>query len=236
MYIEHGNKIILISVIASLATAIVVALIFWFFTTNTEIPDVTGKSAELAKAILEAKGLRVYQEDSVYDPAIPEGSVVKQDRVPGERVRKGGLVKIILSKGPEQILVPYLIKVPLAEAQAQLEKLGLKMGRVTPAASESVATDCIISTFPAQNTAVPRGSSVDLVVSGGAVEVVMPRVTGRGLSSARDELEKLGLKVNVRYATSEDLDPGIVMRQNPEPNAKAKKGDTVDLWVSYEEE
>jgi serine/threonine-protein kinase len=236
MYIEHGNKIILISVIASLATAVVVGVIFWFLTTNTEIPDVTGKTSELAKAIFEAKGLRVYQEDAIFDLAIPEGCVVKQDRVPGERVRKGTLVKIILSKGPEQILVPYLIKVPLPEAQAQLEKMGLKMGRVTTTASDSVSTDCVVSTFPTQNTAVPRGSNVDVVVSGGAVEVVMPKVTGMGLSRAREALEKLELKVNVRYATSEDMDPGIVIRQNPEANGKAKKGDTVDLWVTYEEE
>jgi beta-lactam-binding protein with PASTA domain len=236
MYIEHGNKIIIISVIASLATALVVGLIFWFLTTNTEVPDVTGKTVELAKAIFEAKGLRVYQEDSVFDLSIPEGSVVKQDRVPGERVRKGTLVKIIISKGPEQILVPYLVKVPLAEAQAQLEKMGLKMGRVTTTSTDSVPTDCVVSTFPAQNTAVPRGSNIDVVVSGGALEVVMPKVTGMGKSRAQDMLEKLGLKVNVRYATNEDLDPGIVFRQNPEANAKAKKGDTVDLWVSYEEE
>jgi beta-lactam-binding protein with PASTA domain len=57
-----------------------------------------------------------------------------------------------------------------------------------------------------------------------------------GLSRAREALEKLELKVNVRYATSEDMDPGIVIRQNPEANGKAKKGDTVDLWVTYEEE
>lgn len=159
MYIEQGNKIILISVLASLATALVVALIFWFLTSNTDVPDVTGKTQELARAILEAKGLKVYQEDTVFDPTIQEGSVVKQDRVPGERVRKGTLVKIILSKGPEQIIVPYLVKVPLADAQAQLEKMGLKMGRVTTTTSDSVAADCVVSTFPAQSTTVPRGSA-----------------------------------------------------------------------------
>jgi beta-lactam-binding protein with PASTA domain len=235
MYVEQGNKIILISVIASLATALVVALIFWFLTSNVEVPDVTGKTQELAKAILEAKGLSVYREDTVFDQTIPEGSVVKQDRIPGERVRRGTLVKIILSKGPEQVIVPYLIKVPLAAAQTQLEKLGLKMGRVTTSASDSVPTDCVVSTFPAQNTTVPRGSNIDVVVSGGAVEVTMPKVIGMGLSRAKDTLTKLGLQVNVRYGTSEDYDPGIVFRQNPDADAKAKKGDTVDIWVSYEE-
>lgn len=75
-----------------------------------------------------------------------------------------------------------------------------------------------------------------MVVSGGAVEVTMPKVVGMGYSRAKDALEKLGLQVNPHYTSSAETDPGIVLRQSPESNAKAKKGDTVDLWVSYDEE
>lgn len=202
---------------------------------TTEVPDVTGKNIDLAKAILEAKGFKPYQEDAVFDQNIPEGCVVRQDRVPGENIVKGEIVKITVSKGLEQILVPYLNKVPLPEAQAQLEKLGLKMGRVTVAVSDSVATDCVISSFPVYNTAVPRGANVEFIVSGGNEKVVIPKVTGMGLSRAREALEKLGLQINVRYATSKDIDPGIVIQQEPDADAVCRKGEIVNLWVSYQE-
>jgi serine/threonine-protein kinase len=94
----------------------------------------------------------------------------------------------------------------------------------------------VVSTFPVQNTAVPRGSNIDVVVSGGVIEVKMPKVTGMGLSRAKEALEKLGLQVNVRYETSEDFDPGIVIRQEPDADAVCRKGEIVNLWVSYQEE
>jgi serine/threonine-protein kinase len=60
---------------------------------------------------------------------------------------------------------------------------------------------------------------------------VVPDLTGRSLSDARAALEKLGLKVNVTRATS-DQPAGTIVDQAPKPGGKLAKGSAVTLSVA----
>ncbi len=60
---------------------------------------------------------------------------------------------------------PYLSGKTVEAAAADLEQVGLRLGQVTSAPSDSVAPDHILEQSPAGGTRIPRNATVDLVVA-----------------------------------------------------------------------
>jgi beta-lactam-binding protein with PASTA domain len=186
---------------------------------------------EIAKSILEGRGFRVYQEDVINDPTVPEGAVSKQDPVPGGKVRKGSTVKVWPNGGGST--VPSLQGMLLPQATVMLQQAGLKLGQVTMQPSDSVPKDAVISSNPAFGSKTQKDSPVDLVVSAGAGEVAVPTVKGWGKSRAQDLIKQAGLNMgSVRYIYDEENDPGLVVRQDPQAGSKVAKGSNVSIWVT----
>ncbi len=63
-------------------------------------------------------------------------------------------------------------------------------------------------------------------------EVVVPRVTGRGVAEAQAQLEQLGLIVDVRYEPNEIVPIDVVVEQEPIAGARLELGEQVVLSVS----
>jgi eukaryotic-like serine/threonine-protein kinase len=70
------------------------------------------------------------------------------------------------------------------------------------------------------------------VVSRGTELVQVPDVTGKSQSSATSALQKAGFKVSVRESTSDKVDKGDVMSQNPPGGVSVAKGSTVSITVA----
>src|SRR5439155_1442188 len=67
--------------------------------------------------------------------------------------------------------------------------------------------------------------------SSSAAEVTVPTVINKSEADATGMLKAQGLKVKVESAEN-DAQAGTVFDQNPKPEAKAHKGDTVTIFVS----
>ncbi|MCS7202285.1 MAG: PASTA domain-containing protein [Dictyoglomus sp.] len=72
----------------------------------------------------------------------------------------------------------------------------------------------------------PEGSIVELWLNQSAKTVLLPDLRFETVESARNKLEKLGLRVEV--TPSEE---GVVVRQIPDANFYIEKGSNVLLWV-----
>jgi len=241
IYEEAGsrNKSILWGAVAGAASGLLFSILFWALIQPllemSEVPDVTGKKVEIAKSILEGRGFRVYLEDGVSDHSVPDGAVSKQDPVPGVRHRRGSMVKIWPNSAG--VLVPMMKGINLSQATVMLQQAGLKLGQVIMQPSDSVEKDAVISSLPPFGTPVSREVPVNLTVSAGAGEVAVPSVKGWGRTRAQDMIKQAGLNVgNIRYVYDEENDPGIVLRQDPQPGAKVAKGSNVNLWISTDVE
>lgn len=101
---------------------------FWS-TAEVTVPDVTGKQMTLARQILEDKKLRVNVAET-YNADVPAGQVVSQNPTAGSKVKEQRLVTIYVSKGGEEIEMPDLTGLSKSDAEAQLKKMGLKLGSV----------------------------------------------------------------------------------------------------------
>lgn len=240
IYEQTGNKKnVWVAILSGALSGLITTVLFWAFIQPvlemSEVPDVTGKKVEIAKSILEGRGFRMYEETAISDPTVPDGTVSKQDPVPGSKVRKGWTIKVWPNSAGAE--VPNIKNLPLAQATLILQQAGLKLGQVVMQPSDSVEKDGVISSNPIFGLKVARDSAVDLVVSAGAGEVAVPSVRGWGRSRAQEMIKQAGLNVgSVRYVYDEEQDPGLVTKQDPQAGSKVAKGASVNMWITTDVE
>ncbi|MCS0636376.1 Stk1 family PASTA domain-containing Ser/Thr kinase [Streptomyces sp. LP05-1] len=206
----------------------------WYINSGqfTRVPQVLGQSHDRAEQRLTDAGLDVRGVRQEFSAAYREGTVMRTDPAPGDRIRGNGSVTLVISRGPEIVKVPNLRGVPLDEAREQLKAAGLAPGKVTRAFSREFARGSVISTDPAPGTGRSPDAAVALVISRGA-PVEVPEVSGDQVASATRTLEEAGLTVKVapdRVHSPEDA--GTVARQSLRPGSRAGSGDTITLTVS----
>ena len=182
---------------------IIVAVVFWAFTltppdlsTNTavDVPDVAGQLFEDGSAVLTTAKLEVERVDEVSE-TVDDGIILRTDPGPGITVSPGLKVQVFVSSGPAQSTVPDLVNLPEAAAVTALEQAGLAYGSTTQEYSANIPAGTVVRSTPAGGGDVPKGSTVDLVVSNGLVQV--PDVTGKSLTEANTILTALQLNVKL---------------------------------------
>ena len=132
---------------------------------------------------------------------------------------------------PDQESVPTLLNMTRAQAERALTDAGLALGEVDQEASQDVPKGRVISQTPDPGAFLDPGDEVDLLVSTGQPEVVVPYVLGEPRNEARQELEDLRLEVRMRERES-DEDEGIVVDSNPQAATNVSIGTVVTLFYS----
>lgn len=112
------------------------------------IPDVKGKSAVEASAILSSEGMIPEITDSIYDSTLSPGTVVEQNPHPTSRVKPGRIVYLtIVAYSPKMVKIPDLTNMSLRQGVSMLEGLGFK--------------NVIIRRIPSEYKDLILGASVD---------------------------------------------------------------------------
>lgn len=203
---------------------------FWS-TAEVTVPDVTGKQMTLARQILEDKKLRVNVAET-YNADVPAGQVVSQNPTAGSKVKEQRLVTIYVSKGGEEIEMPALTGLSKSDAEAQLKKMGLKLGSVYEKYSNEEA-GTVIKQDPKAGTKISRGQTVDLTVSKGkqSHKVSVPDVTGVSLDAAKAALQSRGLRVGSVSKQESRQAAGTVVSQSP-ASGEVEEGSSISLVIA----
>lgn len=203
---------------------------FWS-TAEVTVPDVTGKQMTLARQILEDKKLRVNVAET-YNADVPAGQVVSQNPTAGSKVKEQRLVTIYVSKGGEEIEMPDLTGLSKSDAEAQLKKMGLKLGSVYEKYSNEEA-GTVIKQDPKAGTKISRGQTVDLTVSKGkqSHKVSVPDVTGVSLDAAKAALQSRGLRVGSVSKQESRQAAGTVVSQSP-ASGEVEEGSSISLVIA----
>ena len=127
--------------------------------------------------------------------------------------------------------VPNCVGLAEADARADIVTAGLVAGTATTEYHATIGTGNVISVTPAEDTQVPLGSTVDLVVSLGPAPISVPDVVGNDEATAVNAIEAQGLVANVSYAY-DAVAAGLVISQDPAGGTPASPGDSVNLVVS----
>lgn len=133
----------------------------------------------------------------------------------------------------EEVIVPDVTGMTVAEAQAKLKAAGLKVNVAGYGYSIKIPPNHVMNQTPEAGASVKKDRTINLTVSKGTEAVVVPDLRGLQLRDAEVQLKNAGLllgKVEEQYTS--DVPQGAVVSQNPRAPNQVNKGTTVDLIVS----
>jgi serine/threonine-protein kinase len=196
------------------------------------VPDLRGMTQAEAERTLTAAKL-TFTVQSLENPDTEPGTVLGQDPAAGTEVAEQSSVKIVVSKGPGEEIVPDVAGQSLSSAQAELQALGFRIGGPEEQPSSSVAAGQVIGTDPPAGTSLDKGDRVTVIVSSGVEQVAVPDVRNQAEASATQSLQNRGFEVKVVTKSVPSGDPSIgrVISQDPAGGTTADSGSTVTITV-----
>ena len=196
---------------------------------EVEVPDVVGMTERTATQRLENSGLEVEVRNRS-NADVEQGEVFRQNPEAGATVEEGDTVRIVVSSGPGEVTVPNLFGLTEDEAQSELERVGLELGRVGTENSDQ-PEGTVIAQNPATGEQLNEGDSVNITLSTGVAVVEVPGVVGLSEGEAVATIEGARLQAEVVSEPS-DEEEGIVIAQEPSEGTEAEEGDVVRIVVS----
>jgi serine/threonine-protein kinase len=198
---------------------------------RVEVPRAVGLDSVAAGALVKETGLapRVVAEE--FSANIPKGHVSSQRPSGGARVKLGSEVRLILSRGTDQLSVPNLADITLPQAMRILAETGLNLGQIATIHSDVHSRDMVIAQDPPVGAAATRGAAVRILQSLGPWEemVTLPD-RGREMVVALNLLKELQIEARISFQQAASKE-GRVVAQDPAPGASVKVGGQVQITI-----
>ena len=130
----------------------------------------------------------------------------------------------------EMVVMPNVVGIDASAARSALVKEGL-IPELTYEESDKFTVGIVMRTSVEEGTQVPVGTTVVLTVCGNSGSRI-PSVVGLTRDEAVDLLTEAGFNVNIAEASSEEVEAGYVISQDPEGDVQADGGSYVTITVS----
>ncbi|MEO0081395.1 MAG: PASTA domain-containing protein [candidate division WOR-3 bacterium] len=203
------------------------------------VPELRDRQKVEAERMLAELGLKLAVGSEEFSRKVKQGAVVGQTPEAGVMLEPGGVVTVVLSKGPKLVSVPALGGLTQAEAEGAAAALGLRLVVSGKEPSEYIAAGRVLRQASPAGVRLAEGSELSVVLSLGVQErqVEVPDVRGRLLEEAEGLLAGVGLTPTVEHEDfSEAAQAGTVTWQSPPPGALLNQGETVALVLSKSKE
>jgi beta-lactam-binding protein with PASTA domain len=186
----------LVLVIVALLSALV-AMRLAVHRREVSVPDMRGKSPVEARHLAEERELVAVVEREYYSPTVPAGKVVSQAPDPETVVRTGWEVRLALSLGPQQVVIPELVGQSERAATMTVDERGLEISSIARAQMPGTADGLVIGQAPPANaTHIPAPRVSLLVAQAPSPEsYVTPNFAGQVLGSVTNILKAAGFSV-----------------------------------------
>ncbi len=195
-----------------------------------EVPDYVGLVAAFAEAKIVDDGFVVGTITTGLSSQ-PVGNVAAQTPAAGGLQILGGPIDLVISIGPP-VTVPNVIGLSSAAGAAIITSVGLVVG-TTVGAPNAAPAGTIIHQSPANPTQVAPGTAVNLIVSTGPAEAVVPNVVGETAADANNTLAAAGFVTGTITPIVTDQFPiGTIAAQSPLAGSTAIPGSPVNLQVA----
>ncbi|CAB4332174.1 unannotated protein [freshwater metagenome] len=214
--------------------ALVLFTLGWFLLAGKPrimtVPNLSGKTISEAQKLLTDSNLALGTQTPRADNNAPKGTIIQQDPVAGEGLEENQAVNVVVSNGKEQTTVPDLIDLAnKSDADLALKDAQLILGKVTVEDSDKTEGTVLKQSIE-PNSSVDVGSRVDIVISSG--KIVVPNVTGKTKTQAKNDLINAGFKVDVITEETSKAAVGTVLAQTPSSGELAVKGTTITITVA----
>ena len=200
---------------------------------DVKVPDLKGKSAAETRAVLDELGLTLRIDDiRKPDKSVPPDRVLEQEPVAGQVVRRPRAVRVQLSEGQVEPVVPVVVNLPERTADLTLTSSQIAVGYRAEIRTADYGPGVVVAQDPIGGR---RSNTVNLVVNHGdsSAGFVAPDLIGTMAIRSADVLRKQGFRVAITSeAAYPGLPPGVVIRQTPQPGYRIQAADAITIEVS----
>jgi hypothetical protein len=140
---------------------------FYVRTEEVVVPNVRGMKEADALDVLAQKKLGLLKERVEPNPLVAPGEIIEQKPPPGGKAKQGTLVRVVVSSGRANYIVPDVVGERRENAVNKIRGAGLEVGDISYLESETVPRDCVISQNPEPNKGLEKSEPVHLLLSKG---------------------------------------------------------------------
>ncbi len=141
---------------------------------------------------------------------------------------------IVMSFGSSDVKVPNIELMSYSEANEKIVAEGLYLKIIERKNSTNIKKDIIISQEH-KGEMVKKGTTINVVVSSGEDDVLVPDLSGLSLEEAKEELAKINVQLGeVKTVETQDVEINHIVSQEPSAGFKVEKDTVVKLLVSGE--
>ncbi|SEE62972.1 Stk1 family PASTA domain-containing Ser/Thr kinase [Jiangella alba] len=216
-----------------LLLAIGVATAAWWYGSGRwdSTPSLLGLTAEQAEARADDSGFNAVNGGEQYSESVEAGQVVSTEPAPGERLLGGAEITYVLSLGPERYEVPELVGQTVDQANELAAPLSMTVRVEDEVYHDEVEAGLILTQSIEPGEQVRRDTEVVVTVSRGPQPLEIEDFTGRSGEEAQAALAEAGFTVNRQEQTSEDVEAGVVISQDP-ATGSGFRNDEITIVVS----
>ena len=171
------RRAVLVGTAALLAAVGIVWGAVWLSGTRPpRIPDLIGMSGAAAREQVETLHLGYREIGRKASDEVEAGAVLSQDPRAGTNAQEGAVVKVVISAGSDQVVIPDVSEMALSQAELNLRAAGLNVGAVRENYDARAPKGYVRTTLPAPGVKVVKGTAVDVEISLGPkpTEVATP--------------------------------------------------------------
>ncbi len=130
------------------------------------VPYITGLTMRTARVALLKSGLELGNVSYEFSEKFGKDTVMLQGKPAGARVPYGEAVGIVMSKGAEnQIKIPNVTGLGLAEAKAAIEESGFVLGEIKYLSDETYLPGLVMEQLPAAGEVAATGTTINITIT-----------------------------------------------------------------------
>ena len=249
-YVAGHLRIFILGVAGLVVFVGIIAVSVFFIAVNGEeqtmVPDVTGK--ELTEALLELQVKELYPRIQLrYSQSSRDrGSILEQDPKPGQFVKAGRRIRLIVSQGVVVNRVENFVSRNIDEVRLDIQTINATAGGVPllsikepimyQYSSESAGT--IVEQKPEYGANISGPMALEFVVSRGRENqsIAVPRLTGLSIEKALELISSTGINFYFLTRAKTGSESGeTVVAQLPAADSTANKDLPVQVTVTHPE-
>jgi eukaryotic-like serine/threonine-protein kinase len=197
------------------------------------VPFLENTELAAARATILDQGFTEGEITEEPSDTVQAGIVIRQSPAAQVQMPLGSPIDLVVSSGPDSVILDDLSGLTQRDAAARLDTLNLTYVFETEY-SDEVERGRVIRTDPAPGQPLSPGFEVLVILSDGVEPIPVPDLLGLDVDTARFRLEELGLVLEVNNSTIEVADPtqvGLIQAQSPTRPATLFPGDIVRVTL-----
>ena len=203
-----------------------------------DIPQLLGQDFEAVKND-DSLGVEIKLNEKKYSSEYPAGQIMYQNPASGGQIAKGSSIAVDVSLGeePAPVMMPEILGWEQSEAERALNNLGIKLDVVIVEENhDEIEAGKVISTDPVAKEQLTENQKVTVVISLGMEykTALMLDVVGDERATAESRLKSQPLKLDLVIEEVFDsvVQPGYVIRTEPEADMVISTGEKVTIYIS----